>query len=141
MNWVQGVHRKKPTEVRAQDAEPLTPSVLDYRIPGTDASLVGRHFQGKKARYEMSRAGTRMDPADAAVTDTPEQQISLHCSTQKALQYLMLKLQQCSDDNAVTGELPCPFPCVPGQTDEPGRGGADLKSYSLTISCCVLSFA
>lgn len=39
---------KKPTEIRAQDSEPLTPPVLDYRIPGTDASLVGRNFQVKK---------------------------------------------------------------------------------------------
>lgn len=68
-------------------------------------------------------------------------QIILNSSTQKVSQYLMLKLHQCSDDKVVAGELPCPFPCVPGQTDEPGRRGADLKSYSLTISCYVLSFA
>lgn len=40
----RGTEKKNP-----QRSEPLTPSVLDYRIPGTDASLVGRHFQGKKA--------------------------------------------------------------------------------------------
>lgn len=56
-----------------------------------------------------------MDPANIAVTDTPEEQIILNFSTQKALQYPMLKLYQCSDDNVVTGEIPCPFTCVPGQ--------------------------
>lgn len=62
-----------------------------------------------------------MDPANIAVTDIPEQQIILSISTQKALQYPVLKLQQCSDDNNVTGELPCPGTCVPGQTEEPGH--------------------
>lgn len=67
------VHRKKnPTETRAQDPEPLTPSVLDYRILGTDTSLLGRSFQEKNAWYEASRMGTKMGPAKIAVTDTHE---------------------------------------------------------------------
>lgn len=83
-----------------------------------------------------------MDPANTAVTDTPEQQIILNISTQKASQHPMLKLQQCSDDNVLTGELPCPGTSVPGQTEEPGRRGADLKGYPLTISdrCLILCF-
>lgn len=45
----RGTQEKNSTEIRAQDSEPLTPSVLGYRIPGTDASLVGRNFPEKKA--------------------------------------------------------------------------------------------
>lgn len=133
--------KKKKPEIRAQDWEPLTPSSSRLQDPRNGCFFSWKTLPGKKAWYEASRTGTRMDPDNTAVTDIPEEQIILHFSTQKTLQCLMLKLQQCSDDNVVTGELPCLFPCVPGQIDEPGRRGADLKSYSLTISCYVLSFA
>lgn len=50
---VQGVHRKKNTQVRTQDSEPSTPSVLDYKIPGTETSLVGRQFLQKGLKIPL----------------------------------------------------------------------------------------
>lgn len=117
-----GMQTKSPTEIRAQDSEPLTSLSVRWQDPKEEMLFQLKKLPGKKVCYETSRTGSRMDPANTAVTDNPEQQNILNFATQKALQYLMLK-PQCSDDNV-----------VPGQTDEPGRRGADLKSSSLAIS-------
>lgn len=145
MNWVQGVHRKKPQRNHSSEFRAIDSTSSRLQDPRNRHCFSWKKLPGKNTWYEVSRTGTRMDPASIAVTDTPEQLTILDFSTQKALQYLMLKLHHCSDDNGVTGELPCPCTCVPGQTEEPGRRGADPKSYSLTFSdgclilCCILS--
>ena len=52
MNWFKGYREKSP-QVRAQGSEPSTPSVLDYKIPGTETSLVGRQFLQKGLKIPL----------------------------------------------------------------------------------------